>query len=223
MGKSTCRTALGPPARRFGHARAARDAALYGRICRSPAAELHQNPAKPVSAASARGQIRVLEALQRPRNEQLWGHLRHNRALIHRTGARRRFIPVGGTAARGVGAQACAAPKFLVRQRNLELSTERAGPYYYHYPLIKNIKKKTGQQEDRGRDNGGWACSALRENPVPAGLRVRAEACRKASVGLGKAFDGVGVWGGGTPIPEWLSGPGADAAGGSRLPSTAAG
>lgn len=188
MGKSTCRTALGPPARCLGHARAARDAALYGRICRSPAAEFHQNPAKPVPAASARGPIWVLEALQRPRNEQVWGHFRHNRALIHRTGARRRLIPVGGTAARGVGAQACAAPKFLVRQGNLELSTERAGPYYYHYPLIKNIKKKTGQQEDRGRDNGGWACSALREKSRSG----RASgACRGLQEGLCRARQGA--------------------------------
>lgn len=163
MGKSTHRTALGPPARCLGDARAARDAALYGRICRSPAAELHQNPAKPVSAASAKERIRVLEALRKPRNEQVWGHFRHNWALIHRMGVRCRFIPVGGTAARGFGAQACAAPKFLARQGKSELSTERAGPYYYHYPLIKNIKKKTGQQEDRGRDNERGACFALRE------------------------------------------------------------
>lgn len=169
------------------------------------------------------GPIRVLEALQRPRNEQVWGHLRHNRALIHRTGARRRLIPVGGTAARGVGAQACAAPKFLARQGKSELSTERARPYYYHYPLIKNIKKKTGQQEDRGRDNERGRASRSGKNPVPTGLRVRAEACRKASMGIGEALDGVGLWGGGTPIPEWLSGPGADAAGGPMRPSTAGG
>lgn len=89
----------------------------------------------------------VLHALQ----EQLWGHFLHNRALVHRKGGRLRLIPVGDTLARGVGTQACDAPKFLARQGKKGLSTERSHPYYYHYLFIKKTKKKTGQPEDRGR------------------------------------------------------------------------
>lgn len=223
MGKRTCKTALGPPAWRLGDARAARDAALYGRNCNSSAPELHQNPAKPVSERCEMAPIRVLKALQRPPNEQVWGHFRHNWPLIHRNGAWRRLVPVGSTPARGFGTQACAPPKFLARHGKTELSTEGAGPYYYHYPLIKNIKKKTGQQEARERKMGGRRAPRSRRKVVPPERWARAETCKKGLYSLSNEFYGVGVWGGGAPISESLSGPDAGAAGGPARPSTAVG
>lgn len=76
--------------------------------------------------------------------EQACGQFRHNSAVIHRKSGRLRLIPFCGAHRTGVGAQACAWVKPLIREGKTGLSTERAGAYYYDYVFIKALKKKTG-------------------------------------------------------------------------------
>lgn len=98
----------------------------------------------PVTAGSRLCRRRALWQSRAARLEQLWGHFRNNRVVVHRNSEARALIPFHGAARAGSHPQACTRAKVLIRQCKAALSTDRGRLYYYHYGFIKEIKKKTG-------------------------------------------------------------------------------